>query len=146
MCGTLLAEIQDAKNRQKIAIWAPITQLCRAICSQLRHVSTIGKKLLNSNTTSTCPHNMMNFGPLMAGIRSGVWDTPANLNGFRVLTALLHGTLVVGISQTLRRWTDGATYIRQGGHHCGIGPHSRLLHCVPKKLDHQTHGGNFVKS
>jgi len=20
------------------------------------------------------------------------------------------------------------------------------LHCVPKKLDHQTHGGNFVKS
>jgi len=22
----------------------------------------------------------------------------------------------------------------------------RQLHCVPKKLDHQTHGGNFVKS
>jgi len=21
-----------------------------------------------------------------------------------------------------------------------------VLHCVPKKLDHQTHGGNFVKS
>jgi len=33
------------------------------------------------------------------------------------LAALLHGTLVVGVSQTLRRWTEGATYIRQGGHH-----------------------------
>jgi len=30
-------QIQDAKNRQKFAIWAP---------SQLRHVSTIGKKLI----------------------------------------------------------------------------------------------------
>jgi len=29
------------------------------------------------------------------------------------LAALLHGTLVVGISETVRR-TEGATYIRQG--------------------------------
>jgi len=41
---------------------------------------------------------------------------PANFNGFRVLAALLHGTVVVGVSQTLRRWTEGATYIRQGDH------------------------------
>jgi len=27
----------------------------------------------------------------------------ANFNGFRVLAALLHGTLVVGVNQTLRR-------------------------------------------
>jgi len=47
---------------------------------------------------------------------------PANLSGFRILTALLHGTLVVGVSQTLRRWTEGATYIRQGGHHVGYWP------------------------
>jgi len=59
--------------------------------------------LLNSNTSSTCPHNMVNFGPLTAEISSGVWGTPANFNGFRILAALLHGTLVVGISQTLRR-------------------------------------------
>jgi len=38
------------------------------------------------------------------------------------LAALLHGTLVVGVSQTLRRWTEGATYIRQGGHHVGHWP------------------------
>jgi len=47
---------------------------------------------------------------------------PANFNGFRVLAALLHGTVVVGVSQTLRRWTEGATYIRQGGHHVGHWP------------------------
>ena len=29
-----------------------------------------------------------------------VWGTPVNFNGFRVLAALLHGTLVVGVSQT----------------------------------------------
>ena len=44
---------------------------------------------------------MMNFGPLAAEIVSLVWGTPANFNGFRVLAALLHGTLVVDVSQTL---------------------------------------------
>jgi len=45
-----------------------IAKLCRAICSQLRHVSAIGKKLLSSNMCSICPHNMVNFGPLAAEI------------------------------------------------------------------------------
>jgi len=67
---------------------------------------------------------MVNFGLLAAEIVLLVWGTPANFNRFRVLAALLHSTLVVGISETLRRWTEGATYIRQGGHHVGIGPHS----------------------
>jgi len=65
---------------------------------------------------------MVNFGPLTAEIRSGVWGTPGNFNGFSVLVALLHGTLVVGVSQTVWRLTDGATYIRQGGHHVGHWP------------------------
>jgi len=60
------------------------------------------KNVLSSNTSSTCPHNMVNFGPLTAEISLGVWGTPANFNGFRVLAVLLHGTLVVGVSQTLR--------------------------------------------
>jgi len=68
---------------------------------------------------------MVNFGPLAAEIGLPVWSTPANLNGFRVLAALLHGSQVAGVSQILRRWTDGATYVRQGDHHeSGIGPHS----------------------
>jgi len=66
---------------------------------------------------------MVNFCILMAEICRRVWGTPANFNGFRVLAALLHGTLVLaGVSQTLRRWTEVATYIRQGGHHVGHWP------------------------
>jgi len=65
---------------------------------------------------------MVNFGPPAAEIGSGVLGTPANFSGFRVLAALLHGTVVVGVSQTLRRSTEGATYVRQGGHHGGHWP------------------------
>ena len=43
---------------------------------------------------------MVNFGLLAAEIVLLVWGTPANFSGFRVLAALLHGTLVVGVSQT----------------------------------------------
>jgi len=67
-------------------------------------------------------HNMVNFCPLVAEIGPAVWGTPANLNGFCVLAALLHGTPVLGISQTLQHGTEGATYIRQGGHHVGHWP------------------------
>jgi len=80
--------------------------------------------LLNSNISSTCPRNMVNFGPLSAEIRWRVWGTPTNFNGFRVLAVLLHGTLVVDVSQTLRRWTEGATYIWRAAITIGVGPHS----------------------
>ena len=56
---------------------------------------------------------------LAAEISLVIWGTPANFNGFRVLAVLLHGTLTVGVSQTLQHWTEGATYTRQGGHHVG---------------------------
>jgi len=72
---------------------------------------------------------MVNFGILAAEIVSLVWGTPANFNGSRVLAALLHGTLVVGVRQILWRWTEDATYIRQGGHHVGHWP-TFLVECI----------------
>jgi len=108
-----------------------IPQFCRTISSQL-HVSTIGKNLLSSDTSSTCPHRMVNFGPQAAEIISLVWGTPANFNRFCFLAALLHDTVVEGVSQTLRRWTEGATCIRQGGHHVGHWPTFPVL-----KLSHK---------
>jgi len=78
-----------------------IAQLCRAISLQLRHVSTIGKKLLSSNISSTCPYNMVNFGPLAAEIVSLVWGTPANFNGFRVLASFLQRHRSTEANQTL---------------------------------------------
>jgi len=47
------------------------------------------KNLLSSNTSSTRPDNMVNFGPLAADINPVVWGTPAIFSGFRVLAALL---------------------------------------------------------
>ena len=44
---------------------------------------------------------MVNFGTLADEIVLLVWGTPANFNGFHVLAALMHGTLILGISQTL---------------------------------------------
>jgi len=181
MCCARLTGNAGPKKSPKIRYLGTITQICRAISLQLRHVSTIGKKnLLNSNVSPTRPHSMVNFGPLVAEISSLVKGTPANFNGFRVLAlslqwrrsteanqtlhdvwlfprlvhyiflfggsgpvtefcqvqsslciqvlhspilaALLHGAQVVGISQTLRHWAEGATYIQQGGHHLGHWP------------------------
>ena len=58
------------------------------------------KNLLSSNISFRWPHNMVNFGPLATEIVSLVWGNPGNFNGVRVLAALRHGTLVVGVSQT----------------------------------------------
>jgi len=61
------------------------------------------KKLVKQQYLLHMSHNMVNFGPLAAEIVSLVWDTPADFNKFLVMAALLHSTLVVSISQTLRR-------------------------------------------
>jgi len=45
---------------------------------------------------------MVNFGPLTAEIDWRVWGTPSYFNGFRVLAALLRGSQVVTVSQTMR--------------------------------------------
>ena len=88
MCCTRLAGNTGRKNDAKNRHLRTIAQLCRGISLQLKHVSTIGEK--SSDISSTCPYNMVNFGPLAAEIVSLVWGTPANFNGFCVLAALLH--------------------------------------------------------
>jgi len=99
MCCKRLAPNTGPKEVAKNRHLGTIPQICRAISLKPRRVSTIGKILLSSNISPTCPHNMVNFGPLAAEIISLVWGTPGNFNGFRFLAALLHGTLVVGVSQ-----------------------------------------------
>jgi len=79
------------------------------------------KKLLSSNIFPMCPHNMVNFGPLAAEIVSLVWGTPGYFNGFRILAALLHGTLVVGVSQTAAL-NRGRHLYSARGHHVGHWP------------------------
>jgi len=57
--------------------------------------------MLNSNIFPTCPHNIVNFGPLTAEIGSVVWHTPANFNGFHALASLLQRRRSPEANQTL---------------------------------------------
>ena len=66
---------------------------------------------------------MANFGPLTAEIGSGVCGTPANFSGFRVLAALLNGTIVVGVSQTLRIEQRAPPVFDRAAITLGIGPY-----------------------
>ena len=119
MCGKCLAENTGHK---KLPFWHHRTALSGCVFAAEACIDNRGKNLLNTDTSPTCPHNMVNFSLLTAEICWRVLGTPANFNGFCVLAALLHGTLVVGVNQTLRHWTEGATYISLGGHHVGHRP------------------------
>jgi len=57
--------------------------------------------MLNSNISSRCPDNMVNFGPLAAEIGWRVWGTPANFSGFHVLALLLQWHRSPEANQTL---------------------------------------------
>jgi len=67
---------------------------------------------------------MVNFGPLTAEIGSGVWGTPVNFNGFRVLPASLHGTLVVGSAKLSGVEQRASPIFGRAAITLGIGPHS----------------------
>jgi len=99
--------MQDPKIIKKIIKKSPSghhrTTLLGYIFATKARIHNRKKNLLSSNISFTCPHNMVNFSPLAAKICWRVGGTPANFNWFRVLAALLHGTAVVGVSQTLRR-------------------------------------------
>jgi len=84
---------------------------------------------------------MANIDPLMAEIGLVVWGTPANFNDFRILAALLHGTLVVGISQTAA--LNRGCHLYSAGRAAitfGIGPHSTSL----LLSDNQYHHNRFT--
>jgi len=88
MCCTRLAENAGPKNRQKFAIWAPSDNF---VGLYLRNSGMYrpSKKIVKQQYLPHVPYNLVNFG-LAAEIVSLVWGTP-------------HGTLVVGVDETLRR-------------------------------------------
>jgi len=100
MCCSRVTANTGRKSRQKSPSGHHRTTLSGYIFAKKECIDNRKKNLLSSNISSTCPHNMVDFGRLAAEIVSLVWGTPANFNGFRVLAALLHGTVVVGVSQT----------------------------------------------
>jgi len=59
------------------------------------------EKLVKQQYILHMPRNMVNFGPLTAEIGSGVWGTPANFSGFRILDSLLQRRRSAEANQTL---------------------------------------------
>jgi len=86
----LAANTGRKKSCQKSPFWHHRTTLSGHIFATKALIDN-RKNLLSSNMSCTCPHNMVNFGPLAAQIDPVVWGTPANFNGFRILAALVHG-------------------------------------------------------
>ena len=86
MCCTWFAENTGCKNLPSAH---HRTTFLGYMFSTKARIDNWKKNLLNTNISCTCPHNMTNFGPLVAEIGWRVWGTPANFNGFRVLASLL---------------------------------------------------------
>jgi len=95
--------MQDAKSRQKLPSGHHHTTLSGYIFATKACIDNRQKKLVKQQYLLYTSSQYGELRPLAAEIVSLVWGTPANFNWFRVLAALLHGTLVVGVSQTLRR-------------------------------------------
>ena len=114
-CGT-------QKKPKKIHRLGTIAQLCWAVSSQIRHVSTIQKNLLNRNVSPTRPHDMVNFGLLTAEIISLVWETPANFDRVSLLGSITERHCSSGHQPNFVALNRGHHYIRQGGHRVGHWP------------------------
>jgi len=98
MCCTRIAENTGCKTSPSVHHH---TTLSGYIFATKACVNNRKKNLSNSNISSTCPHNMVNFGPLMPEIGCRVCGTPANFNGFRILASLLHRRRSTEVNQTL---------------------------------------------
>jgi len=81
--------MQDAKKNRQIRHLDTITQLCQTVSSQLRHVSTIGKKLVKQQYLLHMSSQYGELRPSNGWDRFGSWGTPANFIGFHVLASLL---------------------------------------------------------
>ena len=113
-------------NLLHAARWKHRTQKSRhkspSISSQLRHISTIGKKLVKQQYVL---HMCQQYGdrrPTSGWDRLTSFGYPCKFQLVSRLGSVTARHLVVGVSQSLQRWTEGATYIWQGDHHVGHWP------------------------
>jgi len=131
MCCMRLVTNTGCKNDAKNCHLRTIAQLCRAISSQLRHASTIGKKLVKQQYL---PHMSLQYGELSP--TSG-WDRFVSLghpSKFQRVSSL--GSVTANHSTSGCHPNCGvehATCIRLGGHHVGHWPTFLVNGCFPGK-------------
>ena len=127
-----------AKNRHV----GTIPQLCRAISSQLRHVSTIWKKFVKQQYLIHMSPQYRELRPTSGWYRFGSLGHPSYFQRLPRLRSVTARQSSIERQPNLRRWTEGATYVRQGDHHVGHWPTflvSIILHHRPSISDHCTH-------
>ena len=83
------------KSRQKSPSEHHRTTLSSYIFATKAYIDNRKKNLLSSNMSSKCPHNIVNFGPLVAEIGLPVCGTPSK---FQRVSLLLFVTAVMSLS------------------------------------------------
>jgi len=131
-CCTQLAENTGRKKVAKNRHLGTIAQFYWAISLQLRHLATIGKKLVKQQYVLHMSPQYSELWPTSDWDRSGSLRHPCKFQRVSRLGNVTARHLVVGVSQTLQRWTESATYVRQGDHH--VGPHSSLFLVLRSRL------------
>jgi len=134
MCSKRLAENTGCKKVAKNRHLRTIAQLCRAISSQLRHVSTIGKKHVKQQYVLQVSTQYGELWPTSGWDRFVTLGHPTTFQLVSRLRSVTARHVVVGVSHTLRRWIEGATYVRQGDHHDGHWPTFLVCYNFPLRL------------
>ena len=96
--------------------------ICRAISSQLKHVLTIGKKLVKQQCLLHMSPQYGELRPTSGWDRFGSLGHPSYFQRLPRLGSVTTRHVVVRVSQTLRRWTESTTCVWQGDHHVGHWP------------------------
>jgi len=90
-------------------------------CNPLRHCSLPVISSIFVHSCKVTPCNILRYCPLL--------QCPSPFFSFSVNVDSCNFRGVVGDIQTLRRWTEGAIYIRQSGHQVGHWPIFLVLSC-----------------
>jgi len=108
------------KSRQKSPSGHHRTTSSGYIFATKAHIDNRKKELVKQQYLL---HMSLQYGELTIG-----WDPfvslghPCKFLWVSRLGSVTARHLVVGVSHPWRRWTEGATYVRQGGHHVGHWP------------------------
>ena len=130
-CCTWHAANTGCKKSSKNRHLGTIAQLCRScyIFSIKAHIDN-QKKLVKHQYLPHMPPQYGELRPTSGWDRSGSLGHPCKFQQVSRLGSLTACTRVLGISHTLRRWTEGATYIQQGGHQYKRWALAHISSCV----------------
>ena len=110
------------KSHQKSPPGHHRTTLSGYIFATKARIDNLKKKLVKQQYVLHMSPQYGELRPTSGWDRSGSLRHPCKFQRVSRLSRITARHLVVGVSQTLRRWTEDATYVQQGDHHVGHWP------------------------